>query len=167
MVVLDILWGKHEAVRPVYRNCRARGHGGHAERGLSQRAPGRWPSDDTTLDACGYFTGSQTVKRETVKNDVTTDRGNFTGVTNTFPGTPVASLGPVKGSFVETTTIDSDGNTVGTESFTSSSGKIEQTFTFGPTVIGGFSVSVTATGDLAFLTSDTDGNCYTGAYPRP
>src|SRR5207253_2466513 len=77
----------------------------------------------------------------------TTQRGTWTGVTNNYVFTPVASLGKVQGAFEETTTDNFDGlgDTSGTETFTSSAGKIFQTFSYGPVVPAGFRVSVTAT----------------------
>jgi hypothetical protein len=55
--------------------------------------------------------------------------------------------------------------TNGTEVFRSDAGTITQTYAYDPAT--GWHVSVTATGSLSFLTSDTNGNCYTGAFPRP
>lgn len=121
----------------------------------------------TTLDACGYFVGTQTAAHSDTTGSTTTETGQWSGVTNNYVFTPVASLGNVHGAYKETTTTDANGNVTGTESFTSNAGKIDQTFTYGPDVVGGFSVSVTATRDLSFLTSDTNGNCYTGPFPRP
>ena len=46
-------------------------------------------------------------------------------------------------------------DTQGTESFTSNAGKIDQTFSYGPDVVGGFSGAVTVTRDLSFLTRAT------------
>jgi hypothetical protein len=123
----------------------------------------------TTLDACGYFYGYQTaVETRTDSSGATTQNGQWTGVWNNYFNTRVASLGEVKGSFTQTTSTDSLGNVTGTEEFRSGAGKIDQTFTYGPSVPGGFSVTVTATRDLAFLTSSTQpGQCYTGPFPRP
>ena len=121
----------------------------------------------TTLDACGYFVGTQTAAHSSTSGATTTEQGQWSGVNNNYVNTPVASLGDVHGSYKEVTTTDGNGNVTGTESFTSNAGKIDQTFTFGPDVPGGYSVSVTATRDLSFLTSDTNGNCYGGPFPRP
>lgn len=121
----------------------------------------------TTLDACGYFVGTQTPRATTEKNDVTTQHGTWTGVTNNYSDTPVASLGSVVGSFEERTETLPDGTVVGTETFHSGAGTIVQSFAIGPNVPGTYSVTVTATRDLAFLTSNTDGGCYTGPFPRP
>ncbi|GEM_PF-2389192 len=128
-------------------------------------------SSSTTLDACGYFTGEQTTRSTTSRTEAgvtyTTERGTWTGVSNNYGGGPVSSLGSVQGSFTQTTSTDGNGNVTGVETFTSDAGKIDQTFTYGPDVAGGYSVVVTATRDLSFLTSSTDGHCYTGAFPRP
>lgn len=130
--------------------------------------PGQKISSPTTLDACGYFVGMQTANVTSTGTDgSSTEKGTWVGVDNNYVGSPVASLGTVQGSFVQTTTTDGAGTTTGTEIFRSNAGQITQTFTYGPTVPGGFVVSVTATRDLSFLTSDTNGQCYTGAFPRP
>jgi len=121
----------------------------------------------TTLDACGYFIGMQTPRATTEKNGVTTQHGTWTGVTNNYLFTPVASLGSVAGSFEEQTETLPDLTEVGTETFHSGAGTIVQSFMIGSNVPGFFSVSVTATRDLAFLTSSTAGGCYTGPFPRP
>ena len=73
----------------------------------------------------------------------------------------------VQGAFTQVITTDTSGTVTGTETFTSNAGKIDQVFSYGPLVVGSFRVTVTATRDLAFLTSDTNGNCYTGTFPRP
>jgi hypothetical protein len=122
----------------------------------------------TTLDACGYFVGTQTPQttKTTTNSDgstTTTEHGSWTGVSNNYVGTPVASLGPVQGRYAETVTHNVDGSETGTENFVSSAGSIDQVFAIG----GGFDVSVTATKALSFLTSDTNGACYTGPFPRP
>src|SRR3954453_1283527 len=124
-------------------------------------------SSSTTLDACGYFIGTQSPAHTDTSGSTSTEKGQWSGVTNNYVFTPVASLGNVHGAYQETTTTDANGNVTGTESFTSNAGKIDQTFAYGPDVPGGFSVTVTATRDLSFLTSDTNGNCYTGPWPRP
>lgn len=124
----------------------------------------------TTLDACGYFFGYQTsnnIKETTIAGAVyTIERGTWTGVWNNYNNPKVGSLGNVQGSYVETTTVDANGNTTGTESFNSNRGQIDQSFSYGPDVAGGYAVQVTATGDLAFLSSNTDGECYSGTFPR-
>lgn len=124
----------------------------------------------TTLDACGYFVGTQTPSNDSTStgNGVTseTQHGTWTGVENDYLFTPVTSLGDVHGAYSETTQTAADGTVTGTESFTGNAGKIDQTFAYGPNVPGGYTVTVTATRDLAFLTSSTDGNCYSGPFPR-
>jgi hypothetical protein len=130
--------------------------------------PGQKLTSSTTLDACGYFVGTQTANvTSTGKDGSTTEKGTWVGVDNNYGGTPVESLGAVHGSYTETTATDEAGTTTGTEIFRSNAGQITQMFAYGTGVIGGFIVSVTATGDLSFLTSDTNGQCYTGAFPRP
>ena len=125
--------------------------------------------DSTTLDACGYFVGTQTASesKEYTSDGVkyNTERGTWTGISNNYNGGPVASLGTVKGSYSESTTTDANGIVTGTEHFNSNAGKIDQTFSYNP--VSGWTVSVEATRDLSFLTSDTNGHCYTGAFPRP
>jgi hypothetical protein len=134
---------------------------------------GHGDSSSTTLDACGYFVGTQTassIHEKTIDGVLTTiEKGTWTGVDNVFGGGgPVASLGTVKGSYTEVTYTDANGTVIGTESFNSGAGKIEQTFMIGSAVPGTYSVTVTATRDLAFLTSDTTpGGCYSGPVPRP
>ena len=123
------------------------------------------PSSPTTLDACGYFVGTQTVTSDKTTNGVETQHGTWSGVSNNYYNTPVASLGAVQGAFTQVITTDASGNFTGTETFTSNAGKIDQVFSY--SVVGGFSVTVTATRDLAFMTSDTNGGCYTGTFPRP
>jgi hypothetical protein len=132
-------------------------------------SPAHGTAESTTLDACGYFGGVQTAANTKTDGATTTQHGTWTGVINNSDQSPVASLGKVQGAFEETTTHNFDGlgDTSGTETFTSNAGQISQTFTYGPGVIGGFNVSVTATRDLAFLTSDTNGQCYMGPVPRP
>jgi hypothetical protein len=123
----------------------------------------------TTLDACGYFYGLQS--SSTTKTDATTTtKGTWVGVWNNYVDTRVASLGTVQGAFSETTSTYTGAtglDTQGTESFTSNAGKIDQTFSYGPDIVGGFNVDVTATRDLSFLTSNTNGACYSGPFPRP
>ena len=131
-------------------------------------SPGQKNPSFTTLDACGYFYGYQTANKTTTSGATSTEKGTWTGVSNNYVNTPVASLGKVSGSYTETTTVDAlTGDTTGTELFRSDAGQITQTFTYGPGVAGGFNVSVTATGSLSFLTSNTNGACYTGPFPRP
>ncbi len=124
----------------------------------------------TTLDACGYFTGFQTAtnSRSGTHPDGTaysSDEGTWTGVWNTYPTlTLVASLGPVNGQYRESSTGSYGALTLsGTEKFESKWGTITQVYSYN----GTWTVSVVATGDLSFLTSDTNGNCYSGPYPRP
>lgn len=135
--------------------------------GAASAAPADGTPTSTTLDACGYFVGVQTAANTKTKNGVTEQHGTWTGVSNNYVNTPVASLGDVHGAFREATWLDGNGDTVGTEDFTSNAGKIHQSFTYGPNVVGGFSVQVTATRSLSFLTSDTNGDCYMGPFPRP
>jgi hypothetical protein len=129
--------------------------------------PGQKISSSTTLDACGYFVGTQTANKTDQSGTLYGESGTWTGVSNNYVNTPVASLGAVQGSYTETTTTNSAGDTSGTETFQSNAGQIDQTFSYGPDVVGGFNVSVTATRDLSFLTSSTAGACYTGPFPRP
>ena len=130
-------------------------------------SPGQKVTSSTTLDACGYFVGTQTANKTTTSGTTSTEKGTWTGVTNNYSLTPVASLGPVTGSYSQTTTTDTTTSvTSGTETFRSDAGQISQTFAYGGNTPGGFNVSVTATGSLSFLTSNTDGACYPGA-PRP
>lgn len=131
--------------------------------GTSFATPPSATPSPTTLDACGYFSGTQTPADGASDG---TEHGTWTGVLNQ-DGSLVASLGEVKGSYEQTTSRDSRGNVTGTETFRSSAGKISQSFTYGPDVVNGFSVSVTATKALSFLTSNTDGACYSGPSPRP
>jgi hypothetical protein len=137
-------------------------------------SPGQKDSSSTTLDACGYFSGLQTANKSTAStsNGATTytEKGTWTGVSN-LDGSPVASIGSVKGSY----TLSQDGSysggvgTVsnGIEVFHSNAGTITQTYAFDPT--SGWHVTVTATGALSFLTTNTgtDGGCYSGPVPRP
>lgn len=131
----------------------------------------RGDSSSTTLDACGYFIGTQTASEgsTTTLSDgstYTTERGTWVGVMNNYGNGLVASLGNVRGSYSESYTVKS-GVTTGVESFNSGAGKINQTYTYGTGVKGGFIVNVAATRDLSFLTSNTVGDCYTGQFPRP
>lgn len=135
--------------------------------GTAFATPAHGDTTSTTLDACGYFVGEQTPATTEMDGATTTRSGTWTGVTNNYVNTPVASLGDVHGAFHETTTSNVAGDVTGTESFVSNAGKIDQTFTYGPDVVGGFNVTVTATRDLSFLTSSTAGNCYMGPFPRP
>jgi hypothetical protein len=126
-------------------------------------------SSTTTLDACGYFVGTETLGniRTTTSGGVTTtlERGTWVGVSNNYGNGPVSSLGSVSGGYVKETKTYPDGSITGTEMLNSRAGKIDQVFSFNPTT--GWTVSVVATRDLAFLTSNTSGECYTGPFPRP
>jgi hypothetical protein len=137
--------------------------------GAAGASPAHGSTSMTTLDACGYFYGEQTPAFTHADGGTTTQKGTWTGVWNNYVDTRVASLGTVQGAFSETTsTYGTNGqDTQGTESFTSNAGKIDQTFSYGPDVVGGFNVDVTATRDLSFLTSNTNGACYSGPFPRP
>lgn len=128
--------------------------------------PGEKIAYSTTLDACGYFVGTSTANKTSVQGTLFSDNGTWTGVSNNYGGGPVASLGAVHGSYTQSYNYDSATGfiTNGSEVFRSNAGTITQSFAFDAT---GWHVSVTATGDLSFLTSDTDGNCYTGPFPRP
>lgn len=132
-------------------------------------SPGQKVVSSTTLDACGYFVGTQTANKTSTSGTTYAEKGTWTGVSNNYGGGAVTSLGPVQGSY----SLSQDGSysggtgtiTSGTEVFRSDAGTITQTYAYDPTT--GWHVSVTATGSLSFLTSDTNGNCYTGAFPRP
>jgi hypothetical protein len=126
-------------------------------------SPGQKIMSTTTLDACGYFVGVQTANETTNSGSTYSEKGTWTGVTNNYVNTPVASLGDVVGSYSETVVTNPDGSINGTEIFHSNAGQINQTFSFK----GTWTVSVTATRSLSFLTSDTNGACYTGPFPRP
>lgn len=123
----------------------------------------------TTLDACGFFLGTQTQTQyhTFTKNGVLHDneRGTWTGVTN-VEGSKVASLGNVSGTYVENYTISKTGMLKGTEEFHSSVGNIAQQFSFNAATFSDFNVNVVATGELSFMTSNTNGHCYTGPSPR-
>lgn len=123
-------------------------------------------TSSTTLDACGYFVGSQTANKTTQSGTSVTEKGTWTGVSNNYVFTPVASLGTVTGSYTESYDVDGTTGAIsnGSEIFRSDAGMITQSFSYDPST--GWHVSVTATGDLSFLTSDTNGGCYTGAFPR-
>jgi hypothetical protein len=128
-------------------------------------------ASSTTLDACGYFVGVQTPTTTKVTTNsggstTSTEHGSWTGVSNNYVNTPVVSLGSVQGEYTETVTRNVDGSETGTENFVSSAGKIDQVFVIGAN-FSSFAVSVTATKSLSFLTSDTNGGCYTGPFPRP
>jgi hypothetical protein len=131
---------------------------------LADKGKGMGNPSTTTLDACGYFVGTQTPTDTKTKGATTSEKGTWTGVDNNYGGGPVASLGPVDGSYSETVTDTGGGSFSGTEDFKSKAGAISQTFSFDGTT---FTVSVTATKSLAFLTSDTNGACYSGPFPRP
>jgi hypothetical protein len=132
-------------------------------------APGSKATSPTTLDACGYFVGTQTENKSTQDGATYSEKRTWTGVSNNYGNGPVASFGSVKGSYSlsEDGSYDGGAGTItnGVEVFRSDAGTISQTFAYDPAT--GWHVSVTATGDLAFLTSTTDGGCYTGPFPRP
>ena len=126
--------------------------------------PGQKITSSTTLDACGYFVGTTTANKTTTSGSNYTEKGTWTGVSNNYGGGPVNSLGSVTGSYTESQTGSySLGTLSGTELFRSSAGTINQTFSYN----GTWTVTVTATGNLSFLTSDTNNACYTGTWPRP
>jgi len=129
---------------------------------LAQGKHGGDQSYITTLDACGYFISNATPSRSSAYTDHdvkhSSESGTFTGVINHYASSPVASLGRVSGSYSETYTTDVAGNVSGTEVFRSKSGSIYQTFSFAPAQC--YTVEVSATGNLSFLTSDTPNNCY-------
>jgi len=126
--------------------------------------------DSTTLDACGYFVGVETPiqTKQYVADGVTyrSEMGTWTGVSNNYGGGPVASLGAVDGTYRLETATDANDIVTGSESFHSSVGKIDQTFVLN-FASNSYVVSVVATKELSFLTSDTDGACYGGPFPRP
>ncbi|MEP7001419.1 MAG: hypothetical protein ABI969_13125 [bacterium] len=130
------------------------------------QTPGSKISSSTTLDACGYFVGVQTANKTSVNGTLHSDNGTWSGVSNNYVNTPVASLGAVSGSYTDSYNLDPLTGYIsnGSETFRSNAGTITQSFAFDAT---GWHVSVTATGSLSFLTSDTNGNCYTGPFPRP
>jgi hypothetical protein len=124
---------------------------------------------ETTLDACGYFVGTQTAT-QTYKytNDGVTysaEYGIWRGVDNNYSHIPVLSVSPVIGSYFDVHSKDATGNVHGIERFRSAKGNIDQTYSFSPTT--GWSVGVVATNQLSFLTSNTNGHCYAGPFPRP
>jgi ABC-type oligopeptide transport system substrate-binding subunit len=130
-------------------------------------SPGQKDSSSTTLDACGYFVGTQTANKTNISGTTYVEKGTWTGVSNNYGGGPVTSLGSVKGSY----TLSQDGSfssgsiTNGSEVFHSNAGTISQTYSYDDAT--GWHVSVTGTGSLSFLTSDTSGACYMGTFPRP
>ena len=131
-------------------------------------SPGQKLTSSTTLDACGYFVGTQTANKTTNSGSTYTEKGTWTGVSNNYGGGPVTSLGPVQGSYTMTqdgSYADGAGIVSGSEVFHSDAGTITQSYSYDAS--SGWHVSVTATGNRSFLTSDTDGHCYTGAFPRP
>ena len=131
--------------------------------GIAHATPGF-----TTLDACGYFYGWQTPAFTLTDGATTTQAGTWYGVYNNYYDSFVSSLGNVHGSFTETVTATEGALGIdysGTETFTSNAGQIFQTFTYGPDVAGGYDVAVSATRALSFLTSNTNGACYTGTFP--
>jgi hypothetical protein len=122
---------------------------------------------ETTLDACGYFIGYQTPSHVYTYQDggvtYTAEYGTWVGVWNNYSHIPVASVSPVTGSYLDAYSIDAAGNIRGVEYFRSAKGNIQQRFA---RTSGQWTVSVVATDQLAFLTSDTSGHCYTGPVPR-
>ena len=124
----------------------------------------------TTLDACDYFFGFQTATRSYTSEEdgvtYTAEYGTWNSVFNHYPvPTPVLSVNPVVGTYYEVSSRDAaTGNIRGVERFMSPRGNITQTFA---RTAGTWSVTVVATGQLSFLTSDTNGHCYTTPYPRP
>ena len=120
----------------------------------------------TTLDACGYFVGTSTANKTTANGDFFTDKGTWTGVDNNYGYGPVASLGTVTGSYTDSYTQDPATGYIsdGMEIFRSGAGMITQSYAYDAS---GWHVTVTATGSLSFLTSSTDGACYSGPFPRP
>jgi ABC-type oligopeptide transport system substrate-binding subunit len=128
-------------------------------------SPGQKDQSSTTLDACGYFIGLQTPNKTTTSGTTYVENGTWTGVSNNYDFGPVASLGAVKGSY----TLSQDGSfssgaiTNGTEIFRSNAGTITQTYAYDEAT--GWHVSVTGTRSLSFLTSDTNGHCYSGSFP--
>ncbi len=129
--------------------------------------PGQKITTTTTLDACGYFVGQQTANRTDVSGTLYSDKGTWTGVLNNYVMTPVASLGTVTGSYTDRYNLDSSTGAIsdGVEVFRSGAGMITQDYAYDPTT--GWHVTVTATGSLSFLTSSTNGDCYSGPFPRP
>jgi hypothetical protein len=128
--------------------------------------PGQKTPTTTTLDACGYFTGVSTANKTTQSGTFYTDKGTWTGVSNNYYDTPVASLGTVTGSYTDSGNLDPSTGAItgGTEVFRSDAGSITQSYAFDPAT--GWHVSVAATGSLSFLTSSTNGACYMGTFPR-
>jgi hypothetical protein len=124
---------------------------------------------ETTLDACGYFVGTQTATHAStyVDNGVTytAEYGVWRGVDNNYFHTPVLSVSPVLGSYFDAHSKDAAGNIRGIERFSSAKGNISQAYAY--SVVTGWHVGVKATSQLSFLTSDTNGHCYTGPFPRP
>jgi hypothetical protein len=124
----------------------------------------------TTLDACGYFYGYQTAGHadQDVREGVTftKEHGTWTGVWNNFFNTPVASLGPVSGKYHDSHSVDAAGNISGVERFKSDAGNIDQVYAFTASTHT-WNVDVVATGSLSFLTTNTNGRCYKGPFPRP
>lgn len=127
-------------------------------------------NSNTTLDACGYFHGFQTASKayqETNKSGTThyNEKGSWNGVFNQDGSLVIKGLGAVDGTYSENFFVKSDGDVQGVEHFNSSAGIISQQFAY--SAASGWNVNVQATGALAFLTSNTNGNCYIGTYPRP
>lgn len=126
-------------------------------------------SSQTTLDACGFFVGTQTPDSSSskTKNGVQyfSESGTFVGISNNYGKGTVTSLGNVTGTYKEAYTIN-NGVVSGTEHFVTNQGTVSQTFSYN-TNYTNFNVNVVATGNLSFLTSDTNGECYAGTFPRP
>jgi hypothetical protein len=127
--------------------------------------PGQKILTVTTLDACGYFIGTQTAHKTTTAGSTYSENGTWSGVANNYSDIPVASLGTVTGAYTMKVVTNSDGSISGVESFKSNAGSIDQIFAYSAAT--GWTVSVTATRSLAFLTSNTNGACYSGPLPRP
>jgi hypothetical protein len=85
---------------------------------------------------------------------------------NNFVNTPVASLGPVSGKYHDSHSVDAAGNISGVERFKSDAGNIDQVYAFTASTHT-WNVDVVATGSLSFLTTNTNGRCYKGPFPRP
>jgi hypothetical protein len=132
----------------------------------NNNTPGQKVQTTTTLDACGYFIGVSPANKTTQSGTFYTDKGPWTGVSNNYSNAPVASLGTVTGSYTDSGNYDPSTGVIsnGTEVFRSDAGSITQSYAVDPAT--GWHLSVTATGSLSFLTSSTDGACYTGPFPR-
>jgi hypothetical protein len=91
-------------------------------------SPGQKSPSFTTLDACGYFYGYQTANKTSTSGTTYTEKGTWTGVSNNYYYTPVASLGTVTGSYAESQDGSYSGGTGtitnGTEVLRSNAGTI-------------------------------------------